>query len=65
LVLNFVKKKNNPKQFILKNKTQEMKKLLILVTILISFGSANAQTSLFNEEGNVINYMDGKKFLQF
>jgi hypothetical protein len=39
-----------------------MKKLLILVTMLISFGSANAQTSLFNEEGNVINYMDGKKF---
>jgi hypothetical protein len=39
-----------------------MKKLLILVTMLISFGSVNAQTSLFSEEGNVINYMDGKKF---
>jgi len=38
-----------------------MKKLLILVTLLLAFGSANAQ-SLFNEESNVISYMDGKSF---
>lgn len=38
-----------------------MKKLLILATILFAFGSANAQ-SLFNEESNVVSYMDGKSF---
>ena len=38
-----------------------MKNLLILVTLLLTFGSAKAQ-SLFNEESNVISYMDGKSF---
>ena len=38
-----------------------MKNLLILATILLTFGSAKAQ-SLFNEESNVISYMDGKSF---
>ena len=38
-----------------------MKNLLILATILLTFGSAKAQ-SLFNEESNVISYMDGKTF---
>ena len=38
-----------------------MKNLLILATMLLTFGSAKAQ-SLFNEEINVISYMDGKSF---
>lgn len=38
-----------------------MNKLLILATVLLTFGSAKAQ-SLFNEESNVISYMDGKLF---
>jgi hypothetical protein len=38
-----------------------MKNLLILASMLLSFASANAQ-SLFNEESNVISYMDGKSF---
>ena len=38
-----------------------MKNLLILATMLLSFGSAKSQ-SLFNEESNVISYMDGKSF---
>jgi hypothetical protein len=38
-----------------------MKNLLILATMLLMFGSAKAQ-SLFNEESNVISYMDGKSF---
>jgi hypothetical protein len=40
---------------------KKMKNLLILSTMLLAFGSANAQ-SLFNEESNVISYMDGKSF---
>ena len=38
-----------------------MKNLLILATVLLTIGSAKAQ-SLFNEESNVISYMDGKSF---
>jgi hypothetical protein len=38
-----------------------MKNLLILATVLLTFGSAKAQ-SLFNEESNVVLYMDGKSF---
>lgn len=38
-----------------------MKYLLILATILLSFGPAKSQ-SLFNEESNVISYMDDKSF---
>ena len=38
-----------------------MKNLLILATMLLTFGSAKAQ-SLFNEESDVISYMDGKSF---
>ena len=38
-----------------------MNKLLILATVLLTFGSAKAK-SLFNEESNVISYMDGKLF---
>ena len=38
-----------------------MKKLLILTIVLLTFGSAKAQ-SLFNEESDVISYMDGKSF---
>lgn len=38
-----------------------MKNLLILATMLLAFGSTNAQ-NLFNEESNVISYMDGKSF---
>ena len=39
-----------------------MKKLLILATIMLSSELANAQSLLFNEESNVISYMDGKSF---
>jgi hypothetical protein len=38
-----------------------MKNLLMLATVLFTFSSAKAQT-LFNEESNVISYMDGKSF---
>ena len=38
-----------------------MKNILIIATLLLTFGSAKAQ-SLFNEESNVISYMDGKSF---
>lgn len=30
--------------------------------MILTFGWTNAQTSLFNEEGNVIAYMEGKTF---
>jgi hypothetical protein len=39
-----------------------MKKLLIFATIMLSYELANAQSLLFNEESNVISYMDGKSF---
>ena len=38
-----------------------MKNLLVLAIVLLTLGSAKAQ-SLFNEESNVISYMDGKSF---
>ncbi len=38
-----------------------MKNLLILATILLAFGFTHAQ-SIFNEESNVVSYMDGKSF---
>lgn len=38
-----------------------MKKLLILATLLFSFVTVNAQSS-FDDESNVISYMDGKSF---
>lgn len=42
-------------------KNNKMKHLLLLATMLLTFGNVNAQ-SLFNEESNVISYMDGKSF---
>jgi hypothetical protein len=38
-----------------------MKNILIFATILLAFGSANAQ-SIFNDKSNVISYMNGKSF---
>ncbi len=38
-----------------------MKHLLLIATVLISFFSAKAQSS-FDDESNVISYMDGKSF---
>jgi len=38
-----------------------MKQLLILTMLLLGFVSTKAQ-NLFNEESNVISYMDGKSF---
>jgi hypothetical protein len=39
-----------------------MRKLLILTTMFLSIGLAKAQTKLFENESDVVTFMDGKTF---
>jgi hypothetical protein len=39
-----------------------MKKMIVLAFMFLLYNAVNAQSSLFNEEGQVISYMDGKTF---
>ena len=39
-----------------------MKKIFLLAFMFFSFGIVNAQSALFEEENNVVSYMEGKTF---
>lgn len=39
-----------------------MKEIILMALMVLLFNSVNAQSSSFNEEGQVISYMDGKTF---
>ena len=39
-----------------------MKEIILMAFMFLLYNSVNAQSSSFNEEGQVISYMDGKTF---
>ena len=39
-----------------------MKKIILIFSLLLSFVQLKSQTSLFNEDSDVITFMDGKTF---